>query len=158
MTGILSPVVVADTVSPTEIIPGSVILTVPPATGEKVLLSGVTEAKSCAVILIGANNDKPITTLKNPESDVMVPLRGTTNAKLVATPEPPIRLIFPPTRLTPSKLLPNPTKEVDPMRLPTRPVRITGDPDEKGTIADAPVAPVGAFILGKPKRTGVYET
>lgn len=142
VTGILRPVVTLDVVSPTEMTPGKDIVTVAPETGAKRLLSGVVEAKSCPVIVIGASKDRPSTTLKKPETEVRMPSRGAENAKFVAIPAPPTRLIFEPTSETPVRLFPKPTKEVVPITLPSKPVSTTGRPDANGIIAPSPGAPV----------------
>ena len=81
--------------------------------------------------------------LKYALNEVMIPARGTWNAKLESVPLALVISMVEPNSVSPCALLPNPTKAGSPARPPTIVVRVTGNPDAKGMIAPVPATPVG---------------
>ena len=81
--------------------------------------------------------------LKKAENEVMIPARGTWNAKLDNVPLAFVISIVDPKSVRPCALLPNPIKAGSPASPPAMVVRETGSPEAKGIIAPVPAAPVG---------------
>ena len=67
--------------------------------------------------------------LKNADRAVIVPSRGTENAKFVSVPAALVRSITPPTMLTPGAELPKPTKPGVPTSPPAIVVSDSGIPE-----------------------------
>ncbi len=80
--------------------------------------------------------------LKKALNDVIVPARGTWNAKLESVPLAFVILIVEPSSVSPCALLPKPTKAGSPARPPAIVVRAIGSPDANGIIAPVPAMPV----------------
>ncbi len=80
--------------------------------------------------------------LKKALNDVIVPARGTWNAKLESVPLAFVILIVEPSSVSPCALLPKPTKAGSPARPPAIVVRAIGSPDANGIIAPVPATPV----------------
>mgnify|MGYP000211282246 FL=1 len=87
--------------------------------------------------------DSAAVVLKNADRAVIVPSRGTENAKFVNVPAAFVRSIVVPSTLTLGALLPKPISDGIPARPPAMVVIVNGVPDEKGIIAEEPATPVG---------------
>ena len=87
--------------------------------------------------------DSAAVVLKNADRAVIVPSRGTENAKFVNVPAAFVRSIVAPSTLTLGALLPKPISDGMPARPPAMVVIVNGVPDEKGIIAEEPATPVG---------------
>lgn len=87
--------------------------------------------------------DSAAVVLKNADRAVIVPPRGTENAKFVNVPAAFVRSIVAPSTLTLGALLPKPISDGMPARPPAMVVIVNGVPDEKGIIAEEPATPVG---------------
>jgi hypothetical protein len=89
------------------------------------------------------NKDIAVVVLKKAYIEVIVPLRGTTNAWLYGfEPLLVLKSIAPPDILAPENELPNPSIATVPVNPPAIVVTVIGAPEENGIIVDAPDAPV----------------
>ena len=82
--------------------------------------------------------DSATVVLKNALKEVMIPARGTWNAKLESVPLAFVISIVEPSSVSPWALLPKPTKAGSPTSPPAIVVRATGSPDANGIIAPVP--------------------
>ena len=88
-------------------------------------------------VILDPTSASAAVTLKNPAMAVMVPFLGAEKAKLVS----PTVLIVEPKIDTEVAELPNPITPKVPAKPPAMVVTATGEPEAKGMIAEAPVAP-----------------
>jgi hypothetical protein len=91
--------------------------------------------------------DIAVVVLKKAYMEVIVPLRGTTNAWLYGSfvgfePLFVVKSIVLPVILAPENELPNPSIATVPVNPPAIVVTVIGAPEENGIIVDAPDAPV----------------
>jgi hypothetical protein len=111
--------------------------------GVKVLLAAGAIHNS-ALTVPAAPKVTPTVALKNADMDVIVPARGTTNAKSGMFVAPTPRVSVPALRLTVGAELPNPTIAPVPTNPPATVASATGVvPDAYGMIAPAPGVPAG---------------
>ena len=88
-------------------------------------------------------SESPTVVLKNALNEVMIPARGTWNAKFESVPLAFVISIEAPKTVSPCALLPNPTNAGIPASPPAIVVNETGSPDANGMIAPVPATPVG---------------
>lgn len=131
VTGILKPEVNPLAMVPrasTPVKPGLKV-TVAPGTAVKILF-GVEELNKRAVIVkVDAAKVSAAVVLKYAAKEVIVPARGTENAKFNNVPAAPVRSIVPPRTDTLDTLLPKPTKPEVFKVPPSTVVKATGSPE-----------------------------
>ena len=88
--------------------------------------------------------------LKKALNDVIMPARGTWNAKLESVALALVMSIVEPNSVSPWALLPKPTKAGSPARPPATVVSEIGSPDANGIIAPVPATPVGPVAPVEP--------
>ena len=88
--------------------------------------------------------------LKNALNEVMIPARGTWNAKLESVPLAFVISIVDPKSVRPCALLPKPTKAGSPASPPAIVVKETGSPEANGIIAPVPATPVAPVAPSAP--------
>ena len=144
VTGILSPVSAPFNRVPIDRTPESagVRLINVPATGEKTLF-GVVDWYICAfTVTVEPIKERAAVVLKNALKEVMIPARGTWNAKLDSVPLALVISIVDPNSVSPGALLPKPTKAGRPASPPAIVVKEMGSPDANGMMAPEPATPV----------------
>lgn len=122
----------------------------------KTLVKGLVERYNCARTVAVPKSATLAKAEKFAATDVIVPVRGTVNAKLASPPAArrPVRSIVFPRTAIPGAELPNPITLVVSTKPRAVAVSIAGIPDAYGMIAPAPAAPGGPGGPGIPCGPG----